>query len=285
MSAATVIPRAMTIAGSDSGGGAGIQADLKTFTVLGVFGTSAITALTAQNTTGVIAIVEMTPQFVVEQIDQVMGDIGVDAAKTGMLSNAAIIGAVAEAVRRWKIDRLVVDPVMIAKSGAALLRADATDALRRVLLPCALVVTPNLHEATALVGRPVRSLADAREAARDIHAMGPRHVVVKGGHLEDAALSIDVLFDGVRYEEFAAPRADTPHTHGTGCVFSAAIAAGLATGLGVRDAVAQAKALITAAIAGGLPLGRGHGPADPTAMSRQRVSRPAPHAPPSATSS
>ncbi len=269
MSATAMIPRAMTIAGSDSGGGAGIQADLKTFTVLGVFGTSAITALTAQNTTGVTAIVEMTPEFVVEQIDQVMGDIGADAAKTGMLSNAAIIYAVAGALRRWKIERLVVDPVMIAKSGAALLRAEATDALRRVLLPRALVVTPNLHEATVLVGRPVRSLDDARAAAREIHGMGPQYVVVKGGHLEGAAESIDVLFDGGRYEEFSAPRADTPHTHGTGCVFSAAIAAGLATGLEVRDAVAQAKTLITAAIASGLAIGHGHGPADPTAMVRR----------------
>jgi hydroxymethylpyrimidine/phosphomethylpyrimidine kinase len=273
MNTKAAIPRALTIAGSDSGGGAGIQADLKTFTVLGVFGTSAITALTAQNTTGVTAIVEMTPEFVVEQIDQVVGDIGVDAAKTGMLSNAAIIGAVVRALERWNVDRLVVDPVMISKSGAALLRPEATDALRRVLLPRALVVTPNLHEAAALVGRPVRSLDDARDAARHIQSMGPRYVVVKGGHLEGAGQSTDVLFDGTRYEEFSSPRAATPHTHGTGCVFSAAITAGLAKGLHVRDAVAQAKTLITAAIASGLPLGRGHGPADPTAVLRTSLER------------
>lgn len=262
------IPRAMTIAGSDSGGGAGIQADLKTFTVLGVFGTSAITALTAQNTTGVTEIVEMAPSFVVEQIDQVMSDIGTDAVKTGMLSNAAIIDAVAAAIRRWEIARLVVDPVMIAKSGARLLQPEATDALRRVLLPVALVVTPNLHEASALVGRPVRTLDEMRAAAREIHAMGSRYVVVKGGHLEDSNQAIDVLFDGATFEQFAAPRAPTRHTHGTGCVFSAAIAAGLAKGQAVPDAVARAKEVITAAIAAGLPIGRGHGPADPTAALR-----------------
>ncbi|MDR7521968.1 MAG: bifunctional hydroxymethylpyrimidine kinase/phosphomethylpyrimidine kinase [Armatimonadota bacterium] len=259
------IRRAMTIAGSDSGGGAGIQADLKTFTVLGVFGTSAITALTAQNTTGVTGVVEMPPEFVVEQIDAIMRDIGTDAAKTGMLSNAGIIEAVAGAVRRWEITRLVVDPVMIAKSGAPLLRPEATEALRRVLLPVALVVTPNLHEAGALVGWPVRTPDDMREAARKIHAMGPRHVVVKGGHLEGTDQAVDILFDGVTFQEFAAPRAETKHTHGTGCVFSAAIAAGLAKGLEVPEAVEQAKAVITAAIAAGLPLGQGHGPADPTA--------------------
>jgi hydroxymethylpyrimidine/phosphomethylpyrimidine kinase len=262
------VPRAMTIAGSDSGGGAGIQADLKTFTALGVFGTSAITALTAQNTTGVAGVMEVAPEFVVAQIDAIMSDIGTDAAKTGMLASAAIVEAVAAAVRRWGIERLVVDPVMIAKSGAPLLRPDAMDALRRALLPAALVVTPNLHEAGALLGRPVRTLAEAREAARAIHAMGPRHVVVKGGHLEDSDRSVDVLFDGRAFEEFAAPRAQTRHTHGTGCIFSAAIAAHLARGQDVPGAVARAKELITAAIAGGLPLGRGHGPADPAAVLR-----------------
>lgn len=261
----------MTIAGSDSGGGAGIQADLKTFTVLGVFGTSAITALTAQNTTGVTGVVEVPPEFVVEQIDAIMRDIGTDAAKTGMLSHAAIIEAVAAAVRRWGIARLVVDPVMIAKSGAPLLRPEATDALRRVLLPTALVVTPNLHEAGALVGRPVRTLADMRAAAREIHAMGPRHVVVKGGHLEDADQAVDILFDGSTIQEFSAPRAQSRHTHGTGCVFSAAIAAGLAKGLVIPEAVARAKEVITAAIAAGLPLGAGHGPADPAALWRGSI--------------
>ncbi|MDR7422734.1 MAG: bifunctional hydroxymethylpyrimidine kinase/phosphomethylpyrimidine kinase, partial [Armatimonadota bacterium] len=231
-------------------------------------GTSAITALTAQNTTGVTGVVEVAPAFVVAQIDAIMSDIGTDAAKTGMLASAATIEAVTDAVRRWGIARLVVDPVMIAKSGAPLLRPDAMDALRRVLLPAALVVTPNLHEAGALLGRPVRTLAEAREAARAIHGMGPRCVVVKGGHLEDSDRSVDVLFDGAAFEEFTAPRAQTRHTHGTGCVFSAAIAAHLARGQDVPGAVARAKELITAAIAAGLPVGRGHGPADPTAVLR-----------------
>ena len=262
------IPRAMTIAGSDSGGGAGIQADLKTFTVLGVFGTSAITALTAQNTTGVTGVVEMAPEFVVEQIDAIMRDIGTDAAKTGMLSNAGIIEAVAGAVRRWEITRLVVDPVMIAKSGSPLLRPEATEALRGALLPAALVVTPNLHEASVLIGRPVRTLPEMREAARAIHAMGPRYVVVKGGHLEDSDQSVDVLFDGEAFEQFSAPRTESKNTHGTGCVFSAAITAGLARGQSVPDAVARAKDVITAAIKAGLPIGEGHGPADPTVVLR-----------------
>jgi hydroxymethylpyrimidine/phosphomethylpyrimidine kinase len=264
------IPRALTIAGSDSGGGAGIQADLKTFTVLGVFGTSAITALTAQNTTGVTGVVEVSPEFVTEQIDAVMRDIGADAAKTGMLANAGIIDAVARAVRRWEIERLVVDPVMIAKSGAPLLRAEATGALRRVLLPVAMVVTPNLHETGALVGRTVRTLAEMHDAAREIHAMGPRYVVVKGGHVDDADQSIDVVFDGRVFEQFASPRDAMKHTHGTGCVFSAAIAAGLARGMGVLDAVGQAKRMITAGIAAGLAIGHGVGPVDPTAVLRSR---------------
>lgn len=263
------VPRAMTIAGSDSGGGAGIQADLKTFTVLGVFGTSAVTALTAQNTTGVTGVVELAPEFVVQQIDAIMSDIGTDAAKTGMLSNAAIIEAVASAVRRWGITRLVVDPVMISKSGAPLLRPEAAEALRILLLPLSMVVTPNLHEAGVLVGHPVRTLAEMEEAARAIGAMGPRYVVVKGGHLEDSDRSVDLLYDGAEFHQFAAPRSATRHTHGTGCVFSAAIAAGLAKGQAAPEAVARAKELITAAIAAGLPIGRGHGPSDPTAVLRQ----------------
>jgi hydroxymethylpyrimidine/phosphomethylpyrimidine kinase len=264
------IPRALTIAGSDSGGGAGIQADLKTFTVLGVFGTSAVTALTAQNTTGVTGVVDVAPEFVVEQIDAVMRDIGTDAAKTGMLSNAGIIEAVTAAVRRWAIANLVVDPVMIAKSGAPLLRPEATDALRRTLLPVALLVTPNLHEAGALTGRTIRTLPEMREAARAVHAMGPRYVVVKGGHLAETDRAVDVLFDGQVFDEFTAPRAAMKHTHGTGCVFSAAIAAGLAKGLGVREAVALAKDVVAAGIAAGLPIGQGIGPVDPTAVLRDR---------------
>jgi len=255
------IPRALTIAGSDSGGGAGIQADLKTFSALGVFGMTAITALTAQNTTGVTAIVEMSPRFVEEQIDAVVTDIGVDAAKTGMLSSTPIIEAVADRIRRHHLAALVVDPVMIAKSGAPLLRPEAQEALRRMLLPLALVVTPNLHEAQALTGREVRTVSEMEDAARALHALGPRHVVVKGGHLEGAAL--DVVFDGERMERMEAPRLPTQHTHGTGCVFSAAITAGLARRVPVFEAIREAKGFITGAIREALPLGSGHGPANP----------------------
>ncbi len=260
------IPRAMTIAGSDSGGGAGIQADLKTFAVLGVFGTTAITALTAQNTQAVTAVVELDPHFVAAQIDAVVSDIGIDAAKTGMLSNASIIEVVAAKVREHRIDRLVVDPVMIAKSGAALLRPEAVVALRKILLPLALVTTPNLPEAAVLTGRPVRTIAEMEEAARAIRALGPQYVVVKGGHIEGSDDAVDLLFDGRSIRRLRAPRVATKNTHGTGCVFSAAIAAGLAQGLEVFDAVEQAKRVVTAAIEGGLSLGAGHGPANPLAV-------------------
>jgi hydroxymethylpyrimidine/phosphomethylpyrimidine kinase len=255
------VARALTIAGSDSGGGAGIQADLKTFSALGVFGMTAITALTAQNTTGVSAVVEMTPEFVGMQIDAVVGDIGVDAAKTGMLSSAAIIERVAEKIREHHLTVLVVDPVMIAKSGAALLRPEAREALRRILLPLALVITPNLHEASALLGRPVRTLAEMEDAARALNALGPRYTVVKGGHLHGQP--VDVVFDGRRLERLDAQRIATPHTHGTGCIFAAAITAGLARGRPVPDAIREAKTFVTRAIAGGIAVGAGHGPANP----------------------
>lgn len=256
-----VVPRALTIAGSDSGGGAGIQADLKTFSALGVFGMTAITALTAQNTTGVTDIVEMSPEFIRRQIDAVVSDIGVDAAKTGMLSSVPIIEAVADEIRQHRITQLVIDPVMIAKSGAPLLRPEARQALRRVLLPLALVVTPNLHEAAALIDRRVDTLEQMEDAARALHALGPRHVVVKGGHLRGAA--VDLVFDGRRIERLEAPRIETRHTHGTGCIFSAAITAGLARGVAAPQAVRDAKVFITAAIREALPLGSGHGPANP----------------------
>lgn len=267
------IPRAMTIAGSDSGGGAGIQADLKTFAALGVFGTSAITALTAQNTCAVTAVVELAPEFVAAQIDAVVTDIGIDAAKTGMLANAAIIEAVAAKIREHRIDHLVVDPVMIAKSGASLLRSDAVEALRRLLLPLALVVTPNLPEASALTGRDIRTEREMEEAGRAILALGPRSVVVKGGHLPDTDESVDLFFHGREFRRFGARRIATRHTHGTGCIFSAAIAAGLAQGLKPVEAVAQAKQFVTAAIEGALLLGCGHGPANPMAWvaARQTV--------------
>ncbi|SHE87920.1 hydroxymethylpyrimidine/phosphomethylpyrimidine kinase [Desulfacinum infernum DSM 9756] len=252
------IPRALTIAGSDSGGGAGIQADLKTFSALGVFGMSALTAITAQNTVGVQGVVELEPEFVSAQIRAVVEDIGVDAVKTGMLSSARIIRRVARDVRELGLEKLVVDPVMVAKSGDPLLQPDARDTLIRELLPLALVVTPNLHEASVLVGFPVRDRQSMEAAARAIKAFGPGYVVVKGGHLEGEPM--DLLYDGREFVAFQNKRFDTPHTHGTGCTFASAVAAGLAKGLSVPDAVAQAKDYITGAIERGLAIGRGHGP-------------------------
>lgn len=255
------VPRALSVAGSDSGGGAGIQADLKTFAALGVYGMTAITAVTAQNTMEVTGVVEIPPEDVARQIDAVATDIGVDAAKTGMLSSAPIIEVVAERISRHRITRLVVDPVMISKGGAPLLRPEAMTTLRRLVLPLALVATPNLHEAGALLGREIRTIEDMEAAARALADLGPRYVVVKGGHLEGAA--IDVVFDGHRLERLEARRVPTAHTHGTGCVFSAAITAGLARGLDAPRAIRAAKTFITRAIETALPLGHGHGPANP----------------------
>ncbi|MFQ6015703.1 MAG: bifunctional hydroxymethylpyrimidine kinase/phosphomethylpyrimidine kinase [Anaerolineae bacterium] len=254
--------RALTIAGSDSGGGAGIQADLKTFSALGVFGMSALTAITAQNTVGVQGVHELPAEFVGLQIDAVVTDIGVDAVKTGMLSNAEIIAVIAAKVREYELPNLVVDPVMIAKSGDPLLRPEAREALIKELVPLAMVITPNRHEATVLAGLEVESLEDMKRAAVAIHGLGARYVVVKGGHLPDTAESIDILYDGEGFTEFASPRVETKNTHGTGCTFASAIAAELAKGSGVKEAVGAAKEYITAALQHGakLRLGRGHGP-------------------------
>ena len=256
------LPVALTIAGSDSGGGAGIQADLKTFAALGVHGTSALTAITAQNTLGVIDILEVPPALVAAQIEAVMLDIGAQAAKTGMLSSAAIIEAVVSAITHFEIVNLVVDPVMVAKGGARLLRDDAVDALRRRLLPLAAVVTPNLPEAEVLLGRSIRTLDDRRQAARDLVALGARAAVVKGGH-GDEDQAIDHYFDGTDLIELRSPRIATTNTHGSGCVFSAAIAAGLAKGSDSLASVHHAKEFITGAIERSLEVGRGHGPVNP----------------------
>ena len=255
------LPVALTIAGSDSGGGAGIQADLKTFAALGVHGTSAITAITAQNTLGVADILELPAGLVAAQIEAVVEDMGVQAAKTGMLSSSAIIEAVAESVARHRIDRLVVDPVMVAKGGARLLREDAVEALRKRLLPLAAVITPNLPEVEVLLGRPVRSLEERRQAARDLVAMGARAAIVKGGHAQTDVT--DVFWDGQRLAELEGDRVQTANTHGSGCVFSAAIAAGLARGLDLFSAATEAKAFIQGAIAQALEIGHGHGPVNP----------------------
>ncbi len=255
--------RVLIIAGSDSGGGAGIQADLKTCAALGVFGTTALTAITAQNTVGVQGVHELPAGFVGLQIDSVMADIGADAWKTGMLSNAEIIAVVAARARQYQAQNLVIDPVMVAKSGDPLLRPEARQALIEELVPLATVVTPNLHEARVLSGMErIETLEDQRWAAQIIYGLGPRNVVVKGGHLPGSDQSTDVLFDGHQFYEFSAPRVETRNTHGTGCTFASAIAAGLAQGYGVREAVERAKAYLHAVLerSADLRLGAGHGP-------------------------
>jgi hydroxymethylpyrimidine/phosphomethylpyrimidine kinase len=255
------LPRVLTIAGSDSGGGAGIQADLKTFQELGVFGMSALTALTAQNTVGVHGVHEVPPDFVRAQIDAVIGDIGVDVIKTGMLSSTAIIEAVADCLRAHPGVPLVVDPVCASKHGHALLRPDAVEALAERILPLATVVTPNLGEVTILTGVEVRSAADLRAAAEAVRALGPRWALVKGGHLEGPE-AVDLLFDGRREVRVTAPRSPATDTHGTGCTLASAIAAHLAHGLDVEAAVRAAKDYVSGAIEHGLRLGRGIGPVD-----------------------
>ena len=252
------IPKAMTIAGSDSGGGAGVQADLKTFAALGVFGTSVLTAITAQNTVGVFAVHEIPTGIIAAQIDAVMTDIGADAVKTGMLASTAIIECVAGQLQNHRVPWLVVDPVMVAKSGDRLLWEDAVEALRTLLLPLASVVTPNIPEAEVLTGIKIANGRDMRQAAERIVAMGARSVIVKGGHREGPAT--DLFYDGSRFQEFSAPRIDTRNTHGTGCTFASAVAAGLARGMEVIDAVALAKEYVTEAIRHSLALGKGHGP-------------------------
>ena len=252
---------ALTIAGSDSGGGAGIQADLKTFAAFGVYGTSAITAITAQNTRGVTSAQAMDPALVVAQIEAVASDFVIAATKIGMLANAAIIEAVADAITRLSLPAVVLDPVMVAKGGDHLLEASAVAALRNTLIPLASVLTPNVPEAETLSGIAIASVADQREAAIRLIGLGARVVVVKGGHLPGTAgRSIDVWHDGTRFIELDAERIDTPHTHGTGCTFSSAIAACLALGHDPEDAARRAKAYVTEAIRHAPGLGHGHGP-------------------------
>jgi hydroxymethylpyrimidine/phosphomethylpyrimidine kinase len=254
-------PVALTIAGSDSGGGAGIQADLKTFAAFGVHGTSAITAITAQNTVQVSDILELPPSLIRAQIARVVEDLEPSATKTGMLSSAEIIEAVAAAVRDYSITNLVVDPVMVAKSGAKLLREDAVQALRGTLLPMARVITPNIPEAEVLLGHSISSRPDRIQAARDLRALGPRVVVVKGGHAADDA--DDVYCDGGDVVVIPGRRIKTENTHGSGCAFSAAITARLARGDEPLAAVRAAKVFIQAAIENALDIGAGPGPVNP----------------------
>jgi len=252
------IYKALTIAGSDSGAGAGIQADLKTFAALGVYGTSVITAITAQNTVKVTKIFELSTDLVAAQIDAVMEDIGAQALKTGMLANFKILETVAKKISQHRLRNLVVDPVMVAKSGDLLLRKSAIDALRTHLIPLATVVTPNIPEAEELTGMRITKAPDFHEAAKQILAMGAKSVVIKGGHRRGPAN--DIFYDGEKFRYLGSPRIRTRHTHGTGCTFSAAIAAYLAKGKEVEEAVVLAKKYITQAIRHGFAIGSGHSP-------------------------
>lgn len=256
------IPSAMTIAGSDSGSGAGIQADLKTFAALGVYGTSVLTAITAQNTVAVTAVHEIPTDVISAQIEAVTTDIGADAVKTGMLSSSSIIECVAASLERHSgipgTKKLVVDPVMVAKSGDSLLQEEAVGALRERLLPIAAVLTPNIPEAETLTGLAIVTDEDVRKAAQAIVAMGAASVVVKGGHRDGPAT--DLYYDGSSFREFTSPRIKTANTHGTGCTFASAVAAGLAKGMTTEDAVGKAKEFVTEAIRRSFTIGQGHGP-------------------------
>ncbi len=255
-------PVALPIAGSDSSGGAGIQADLKTFAAFGVYGASVVTALTAQNTCGVRGVEHVPPAFVARQLDAVLDDLKVGAAKTGMLGRAAVVEVIADHLRRRPVPHLVIDPVMVATSGDLLLQPDAVAVLRSRLLPLATIVTPNLREAGALLGTEVVSLDGMRAAARAlVERLGAQAALVTGGHLADtAAAAVDVLCDGVSVHELSAPRIRTRNLHGTGCTLSAGIAAGLALGWDVATAVATAKRFVTRAIETAPGIGRGNGP-------------------------
>lgn len=253
--------RVLSVAGSDTGGGAGIQGDLKTITVLGGFGMTVITALTVQNTLGIREIYELPPDFVARQFDAVAEDIGIEAVKTGMLVNRGIIEVVAQKIREYGIEKVVVDPVLAAKRGEILISNDAIPFLMEGLLPLACVATPNIPEAEVLSGLLIASPGDMKKAAAIIHSSGARNVVIKGGHLTGSdAEALDILYDGSAFHEFRAPRIDTKDIHGTGCAYSAAIATFLAEGRSVLDAVAAAKAYITAAIRNAWRLGKGQGP-------------------------
>lgn len=250
--------KVLTIAGSDSCGGAGIQADLKTLSALGTYGMSVITAVTAQNTQGVLNVFELSEEIIRDQIRAIFEDIEVSAVKVGMVSSAAIIGTIREGLLKYGARNIVVDPVMISKSGCHLLQPEAREALIQGLLPLAEVATPNLFEAEAITGMKISTVAEMEQAAVRIREMGAKNVVVKGGHLEGDA--VDVLYDGAKFSYFRSGRVSTPHTHGTGCTFSSAIAASLAKGCSVEEAVGKAKEYIGGAIASSFPIGHGVGP-------------------------
>ena len=261
------IAKALTIAGSDSGGGAGIQADIKTFQELEVFGMSAITAITAQNTLGVQGVFPLSVEAVQQQIESIGEDIGTDALKTGMLFSSEIIQVVAEQIQHFQWRNVVVDPVMIAKGGAALLQREAVEALKKYLLPLATVITPNIPEAELLTGITIKKLADRKRAAQYLWDLGAAYVVIKGGHGEEELVYL--LFDGKEFTEYQSKRIHTKNTHGTGCTFAAAVTAELAKGKSVKEAVQVAKSFIQVAIENQIKVGHGHGPTNHWAYRRE----------------
>ncbi len=249
---------ALTIAGSDCSGGAGIQADLKTFSAHGVFGMSVITSVVAENTSRVISVENISPQGIADQIDAVFEDIQVDAVKVGMLNDAEHMSIVAEKLAQYQPAAIVIDPVMVAKGGHALMQQEALDTLRKKIIPMALILTPNIPEAETIAKMSIRNVEDMKKAAAAIYAMGAKNVLVKGGHLDGDA--VDVLYDGQNYSIYSNERIDTKNTHGTGCTYSSAIAANLAKGLAPMAAVQNAKDYVTTAIRYSLAIGKGHGP-------------------------
>jgi hydroxymethylpyrimidine/phosphomethylpyrimidine kinase len=265
------VPVVLTIAGSDSGGGAGIQADLKTFQALGVYGVSAVTAVTAQDTRRVLASAPVAPALVASQIDAVLSDIGADATKTGMLANAEIVRMVADRLRFHEVSTLVVDPVLLSSAGDVLLDAGGMEALMEALLPLATVVTPNVSEAAVMVGRHLETEDDLEWAARQILALGPRAAIVTGGHL--AGAPVDVLYDGEEAVRIRGERVATTSTHGTGCTYSAALAAFLARGWSLSRAARDARGYVVEALRAAMPLGGGRGPLAHDHAIRERATR------------
>lgn len=253
-----MLHKVLTVAGSDSSGGAGIQADLKTVLSLGGYGASVVTAVTAQNTLGVQQIQLMDPELVASQLDSVLSDIGADAVKTGMLGNAEIVATVAEALRRWDIDKIVVDPVMRSKRGTVLLDQRGIEALKKELFPITYLLMPNIPEAEALCERRIKNVEEMKKAAKRLHKMGPRFVMVKGGHLTEAP--VDILYDGIQHYEFSTHRVGTVHTHGTGCTLAAAVATLLAKGSPLVSSIDQAKRYLYKALRFSLGIGKGIGP-------------------------
>ena len=254
-----MLKQVLTIAGSDSGGGAGVQADLKAMSANGTYAMSVITSITAQNTTGVTAIHDLPESIVEAQIDAIFVDFDVAAVKTGMLSSAALASLVSRKLQQYHVPWIVVDPVMVSKSGQDLLQADAIDAVKQALIPLASVITPNIHEAERLTGLTIRSLAEARQAAKALHQLGCQHVLLKGGHLLEQPAT-DLLYDGRFFRMYKGEWIDTPHTHGTGCTFASALSAHLALGKPLPDAVDAAKQYVTEAIRHSLAIGQGRGP-------------------------